>query len=72
LDLIAKESQPRKMPIKIDTIIFGVFEIVSPLGRIKFRAKAILITIPKKPAYFESASFAPLGVGKNISSILSI
>jgi hypothetical protein len=55
--LIAKDSQPRKIPINIDTINFGVFESVSPVGRIKLSATVMLTTIPKKPAYFEIASF---------------
>jgi hypothetical protein len=70
-DLIANESHPRKTLIRIDAINFGVLERVSPLGRIKFSAIVILRTMPKKPAYFEIASFVSRGVGKNISSILS-
>jgi hypothetical protein len=69
--LIAKDNHPRKTPIKTTVNIFGVLEKVSPEGRIKFNANAILTTIPKKPAYFEIASLASCGVGKNISSILS-
>jgi hypothetical protein len=68
---MAKDSQLRKTPIKIVTINFGVCVSVSPEGKIKLSAKAMLITIPKKPAYFEIASLAS-DVGKNISSILSI
>jgi hypothetical protein len=71
LDLIANESHARKTPIRIDTISFGVFDRASPLGKIKLSAIAILRTMPKKPAYFEIASFVSRGVGKNISSILS-
>ena len=69
--LIAKDSQPRKMLIKITVNIFGVLEKASPVGRIKLSANAILTTIPKNPAYVEIASLALCGVGKNISSILS-
>jgi len=54
---MAKDKQPRKIPINIDTIIFGVFESVSPVGKIKLSTTAMLTTIPKKPAYFEIASF---------------
>jgi hypothetical protein len=72
LGLMAKDNQPRKTPIKIDTINFGVFEKVSPVGKIKLSANAILMTIPKKPAYFETASFISWVTGKNISSILSL
>ena len=57
LGLMAKDSQPRKIPIKIETINFGVSERVSPVGKIKFSTTAMLTTIPKKPAYFEIASF---------------
>jgi hypothetical protein len=69
--LIANDSQPRKTAIKITVNNFGVFEKVSLVGRIKYNANAILITIPKKPAYFEIASLASCGVGKNILFILS-
>ena len=72
LDLIAKDNQPRKILINIDTINFGAFESVSPVGRIKLSTTAMLTTIPKKPAYFEIASFISCVVGKNISSILSV
>ena len=70
--MIAKDNQPRKMLINSDTINFGVFESVSPVGRIKLSAIVMLMTIPKKPAYFEIASFISWVAGKNISSILSI
>ena len=56
--VMANESQPRKMPITTQTIVFDVPDTAVDEGNIKFTATAMLITMPIKPAYLEMASLA--------------
>jgi len=53
---MANDSQPRKKPMTKQTINLEVPETALEAGNIKLKAKAMLITMPIKPAYLEMAS----------------